>query len=137
MRPPDLTVSSGRCNQGICVLHKRSIPGPASYRPLFLPGGDARRRCLSEQFHGFASKIDMLDRFPVFDFQVANNVADARADLMFEFRFVDCGRFSPEQLVGFRAGRPSAVMIDDGIPQDAIEPCRNALPSRSWEPCSK
>jgi hypothetical protein len=39
--------------------------------------------------------------------------------------------------VSFRAGSPSAVMVDDGVPQDAVEPRYNALSSRSWEPCSK
>src|ERR1700733_9378677 len=69
----------------------------------------------------------MLDRFPVFGLQVANHIADARADPLFEFRFVACGSFSPEQLVSFRAGGPSAVMVDDGVSQDAVEPCHNAL----------
>jgi hypothetical protein len=42
----------------------------------------------SERLHGLAGKVYVLDRFPISVFQVANNVTDARAFPLFEFRLV-------------------------------------------------
>ena len=112
------------CAAHLSELLGDGLPGTVEANVGIVAGSVLRG---GERIDGCAGEVDLLDGVAVFRLQVADDLLDAGTDLGLQFGLVFFLPFGQGIIHRFGASGGLAVVVDDGVTQNAIEPSDGTL----------